>query len=200
MTDRLHKSGFKMHATLLRQIFQLIETGQVSKSRLVVIVGGGLRGWTLTKSPSFPLFMNTYIHTQVTAPLFDPATQPPGQTNQQYMREFVVDLLTRSFPNLTRNMIQTFVVGLFDPKMDLATDQTHLRDFLVQLKVSQKCIQRGPIPSLFSLLKEMSSVCAFLSCLVLGVFGGRQFRFIQWRSSNAESGKSVSKPSNGGLE
>lgn len=30
MTDRLHKSGFKMHATLLRHMFQLVETGQVA--------------------------------------------------------------------------------------------------------------------------------------------------------------------------
>ena len=54
------------------------------------------------------------------------------------MRDFVVDLLVRSFPNLTRNMIQTFVLGLFDPKMDLATYKTHLRDFLVQLKVRRR--------------------------------------------------------------
>ncbi|CAM9678033.1 unnamed protein product, partial [Phaeothamnion confervicola] len=30
MTDRLHKSGFKMHATLLRHMFHLVETGQVT--------------------------------------------------------------------------------------------------------------------------------------------------------------------------
>lgn len=99
MTDRLHKSGFKMHATLLRQIFSLVETGQV------------------------------------TLPLFDPATQPPGQTNQGYMREYVLELLAASFPNLTRPMIQAFVVGLFDPQLDLAAYKTHLRDFLIQLKV-----------------------------------------------------------------
>ncbi|CAN0600225.1 unnamed protein product [Laminaria digitata] len=30
MTDRLHKSGFKMHATLLRHMFQLVEGGHVT--------------------------------------------------------------------------------------------------------------------------------------------------------------------------
>jgi len=30
MTDRLHKSGFKMHASLLRHMFHLVEMGQVS--------------------------------------------------------------------------------------------------------------------------------------------------------------------------
>lgn len=49
MTDRLHKSGFKMHATLLRVMFHLVQ-------------------------------MN-----QVTVPLFDPSTQPPGQTNPIFL-------------------------------------------------------------------------------------------------------------------
>jgi len=30
MTDRLHKSGFKMHATLLRTLFHVVESGQVT--------------------------------------------------------------------------------------------------------------------------------------------------------------------------
>ena len=30
MTDRLHKSGFKMHATLLRHLFHLVEAGHVT--------------------------------------------------------------------------------------------------------------------------------------------------------------------------
>lgn len=30
MTDRLHKSGFKMHATLLRQMFHLVQMNQVT--------------------------------------------------------------------------------------------------------------------------------------------------------------------------
>merc|ERR1719273_400652 len=30
MTDRLHKSGFKMHATLLRHMFHLVQTNQVT--------------------------------------------------------------------------------------------------------------------------------------------------------------------------
>ena len=30
MTDRLHKSGFKMHATLLKHMFQLVEGGHVT--------------------------------------------------------------------------------------------------------------------------------------------------------------------------
>ena len=98
MTDRLHKSGFKMHATLLRHIFHLVEGGHV------------------------------------TAPLFDPAAQPAGQTNPAFLREHVANLLIASFPNLTKAQVLSFVVGLFDLGTDLPTFKQHLRDFLIQLK------------------------------------------------------------------
>eukprot|EP00980_Cylindrotheca_fusiformis_P007359 scaffold1525_cov142-Cylindrotheca_fusiformis.AAC.159 len=98
MTDRLHKSGFKMHATLLRLMFHLVQ-------------------------------MN-----QVTVPLFDPATQPPGQTNPAFLREHISNLLIASFSNLTKMQVAKFVDGMFDIKMDLPTFKTHLRDFLIELK------------------------------------------------------------------
>lgn len=98
MTDRLHKSGFKMHATLLRLMFHLVQ-------------------------------MN-----QVTVPLFDPATQPPGQTNPAFLRDHISSLLIQSFPNLTRTQVAQFVEGMFDIKMELNTFKQHLRDFLIQLK------------------------------------------------------------------
>ena len=98
MTDRLHKSGFKMHATLLRLMFHLVQ-------------------------------MN-----QVTVPLFDPATQPPGQTNPAFLREHISGLLIASFPNLAKHQVAKFVEGMFDVRMDLPTFKTHLRDFLIELK------------------------------------------------------------------
>lgn len=98
MTDRLHKSGFKMHATLLRLMFHLVQ-------------------------------MN-----QVTVPLFDPAQQPPGQTNPAFLREHISNLLVASFTNLTKMQVAKFVDGVFDIKMDLPTFKTHLRDFLIELK------------------------------------------------------------------
>lgn len=98
MTDRLHKSGFKMHATLLRLMFHLVQ-------------------------------MN-----QVTVPLFDPASQPPGQTNPAFLREHISNLLIASFITLTKMQVAKFVDGMFDIKMDLPTFKTHLRDFLIELK------------------------------------------------------------------
>jgi len=98
LTDRLHKSGFKMHATLLRQMFHLVQ-------------------------------MN-----QVTVPLFDPSTQPPGMTNPSFLRDHISNLLISSFPNLTRTQVAKFVEGMFDVRMDLPRFKTHLRDFLIELK------------------------------------------------------------------
>mmetsp|Transcript_55895 Transcript_55895/g.118874 ORF Transcript_55895/g.118874 Transcript_55895/m.118874 type:complete len:1093 (-) Transcript_55895:163-3441(-) len=98
MTDRLHKSGFKMHSTLLRYMFHLVQ-------------------------------MN-----QVTVPLFDPSSAPPGQSNPSFLRDHISNLLIQSFPNLTRSQVSKFVEGMFDLKMDLPTFKTHLRDFLIQLK------------------------------------------------------------------
>mmetsp|Transcript_28673 Transcript_28673/g.50801 ORF Transcript_28673/g.50801 Transcript_28673/m.50801 type:complete len:1083 (+) Transcript_28673:184-3432(+) len=98
MTDRLHKSGFKMHATLLRLMFHLVQANQV------------------------------------TVPLFDPSTQPPGQTNPAFLREYISNLLITSFPNLNKMQVSKFVDGMFDIKMDLPTFKTHLRDFLIELK------------------------------------------------------------------
>jgi exportin-1 len=98
MTDRLHKSGFRMHSTLLRMMFHLVQTNQV------------------------------------TVPLFDPATQPAGQTNPAFLRDHISNLLLTSFPNLTRSQVTKFVEGMFDIKMDLPSFKMHLRDFLIQLK------------------------------------------------------------------
>ncbi len=98
LTDRLHKSGFKMHSTLLRHMFHLVQ-------------------------------MN-----QVTVPLFDPERAPAGQTNPKFLREHMSNLLTTSFPNVTKSQVSTFLNGLFDLKMDLNKFKTLLRDFLIQLK------------------------------------------------------------------
>ena len=98
LTDRLHKSGFKMHSTLLRHMFHLVQ-------------------------------MN-----QVTVPLFDPERAPAGQTNPTFLREHMSNLLTTSFPNVTKTQVSKFLDGLFDLNMDLAKFKALLRDFLIQLK------------------------------------------------------------------
>lgn len=98
MTDRLHKSGIKMHATLLRHMLHLVETGTV------------------------------------VVPLFNPAEQAPGTTNQAFLREYIGTLLLTQFTNLTKAQVIAFVTGLFDLSVDVNTFKQLLRDFLVQLK------------------------------------------------------------------
>jgi exportin-1 len=71
---------------------------------------------------------------QVTVPLFDPSTQPPGQTNPAFLREHISNLLIASFQTLSKMQVAKFVDGMFDVKMDLPTFKTHLRDFLIELK------------------------------------------------------------------
>jgi len=70
----------------------------------------------------------------VRVPLWDEATnRDQTLTNQKFLREYVVNLLSNAFKNLTRNQVMAFVVGLFETqKEDLF--KANLRDFLVQLK------------------------------------------------------------------
>jgi len=71
----------------------------------------------------------------VSVPLWDPATvSDPSMTNQRYLREFVINLLSNAFPNLSPNTVRSFVLGLFNMEIILPTFKSHLRDFLAQLK------------------------------------------------------------------
>jgi len=47
----------------------------------------------------------------------------------------VSNLLLKAFPNLTPPQVDAFVVGLFTTQKNVQDFKTHLRDFLVQLKV-----------------------------------------------------------------
>ncbi|KAJ3044255.1 Karyopherin transporter [Rhizophlyctis rosea] len=72
---------------------------------------------------------------KITVPLFDPAQVPnPNATNQEYVRNYVMDLLQNAFPHLQRTQTQQFVVGLFELNKDYMAFKAHLRDFLVTLK------------------------------------------------------------------
>lgn len=70
----------------------------------------------------------------VSAPLYDASTTPSGVDNAQYLKDHVGSLLMRAFPNLTKNQVVAFVLGLFDVNMDLTAFKQHLRDFLVNIK------------------------------------------------------------------
>eukprot|EP00698_Gefionella_okellyi_P014806 TRINITY_DN4120_c0_g1_i1.p1 TRINITY_DN4120_c0_g1~~TRINITY_DN4120_c0_g1_i1.p1 ORF type:complete len:1054 (-),score=265.94 TRINITY_DN4120_c0_g1_i1:42-3203(-) len=69
----------------------------------------------------------------ITAPLWDPS-QVQASSNQQFLRDFFMNLLASAFANLSPQYVQGFVLGLFDQGKDAAAFKTHLRDFLVQMK------------------------------------------------------------------
>lgn len=99
LTDTFHKSGFKLQAQILVQMFMMVEEGRVT----------------------VPLWQAG----QVTDPTMD---------NRRFIRNYVIELLSKSFPNLTASLVNSFVCGLFDLRKDYNQFCTHLRDFLVQLK------------------------------------------------------------------
>jgi len=71
---------------------------------------------------------------QVQAPLFDPQQHPPTLTNQQFLREYIRNLLKSAFPHLQDQQIHVFVLGLFEFTTDFSKFKPHIRDFLIQLK------------------------------------------------------------------
>lgn len=72
---------------------------------------------------------------KITTPL-NPVAQSNGQNNVQYVQEFVANLLKTAFPHLNEAQIKITVQGFFNLDQDVAAFKEHLRDFLVQIRVS----------------------------------------------------------------
>lgn len=60
----------------------------------------------------------------------------PMPNNVAYVQEFVARLLKTAFPHLTDNQIKITVQGLFNLNQNIPAFKEHLRDFLVQIRVS----------------------------------------------------------------
>lgn len=60
----------------------------------------------------------------------------PIADNTLYVQEYVALLLKSAFNHLTDNQIKVFVTGLFTLDQDQAKFKEHLRDFLIQIRVS----------------------------------------------------------------
>ena len=61
-------------------------------------------------------------------------TVAAGTTNQQYLRELLLQMFSSSFPNLTKPQLTMLIQTMFATCKDQAAFKQHLRDFLVQLK------------------------------------------------------------------
>lgn len=60
----------------------------------------------------------------------------PNMDNLMYIQEFVASLLKSAFPHLSDNQIKITVQGMLNLDHDLTAFKEHLRDFLVQIRVS----------------------------------------------------------------
>ena len=65
---------------------------------------------------------------------------PPPDTvaaaNVLFVQNFVAEVLHNAFPHLTQLQLKVTVEGLFNLDQDITGFREHLRDFLVQIKVS----------------------------------------------------------------
>lgn len=60
----------------------------------------------------------------------------PIPDNTLYVQEYVASLLKSAFSHLTDNQIKIFVTGLFNLDEEVSAFKEHLRDFLIQIRVS----------------------------------------------------------------
>lgn len=56
--------------------------------------------------------------------------------NVLFIQEYVAQLLKSAFGHLTDNQIKVFVTGLFNLNHDVTAFKEHLRDFIIQIRVS----------------------------------------------------------------
>lgn len=61
----------------------------------------------------------------------------PIPDNTIFIQEYVASLLKSAFSHLTDNQIKVFVTGLFNLDQEVSAFKEHLRDFLIQIRVSE---------------------------------------------------------------
>ena len=71
---------------------------------------------------------------KITEPIYQLDQAQAGTSNEQFLQEFIGNLLHNAFGNLQIAQIQSFINGLLEYNSDIAKFKLHLRDFLIQLK------------------------------------------------------------------
>lgn len=77
---------------------------------------------------------------KITVPLNPTVQSATNQSNLDYVKEFVANLLRTAFSHLTASQVQITVQGFFNLDQDIPAFKEHLRDFLVQIRVSLNLI------------------------------------------------------------
>ena len=84
----------------------------------------------------------------------DPAnTSAPTTNNASYVHGFVANLLKAAYPHLTDNQVKITVQGMNNLNQDIPAFKEHLRDFLVQIRVSDMLISFNQTTSIFTFCK-----------------------------------------------
>lgn len=100
-----------------------------------------------------------YIFALVEAGRLNCQLGPPAD-NVLYIQDFTAALLRSAFPHLTDNQIKITVQGMFNLNQDIPGFKEHLRDFLVQIRVS----------IFVNLIREKSMACSISFKNVLAIF------------------------------
>jgi len=90
-------------------------------------------GFKLQACVMWTLFQTVRMHS-FAQPLFDPSSAAMAVGNLEAVKNHVAVLLLTAFPNLGRQQVIDFVIGLFDPSHDLDAFKQLLRDFLIRVK------------------------------------------------------------------
>lgn len=77
-----------------------------------------------------------YIFSLVEANRINCQLGPTTTDNVLYIQDFTATLLRSAFPHLSDNQIKITVQGMFNLNQDIPAFKEHLRDFLVQIRVS----------------------------------------------------------------
>ena len=119
LTDRLHKSGLSKGKKRKKRKGKREkgkgkrEKGKGKERRLKQSTNHPLpphqKGFKL-QSQILQAMITVVESGQVQVPLFDPSTNPPGMTNQTYLRQFLSKLLTEGFPILNRLVVVVVIV------------------------------------------------------------------------------------------
>jgi exportin-1 len=67
-------------------------------------------------------------------PIYTAEQAPQGTSNRDFLRQFVGNLLSNAFPNLSAQQINNFIDGLLQTNTDQNRFKLILRDFLISLK------------------------------------------------------------------
>lgn len=93
-------------------------------------------------------FSGLLMHTTILAHMFKlvemnkigaPLIRNANVDNMTYVQEYVASLLKTAFPHLSDNQIKLTVQGMFSLNHDIPAFKEHIRDFLVQIRVSKYC-------------------------------------------------------------